>query len=165
MALAGVTGTVSVHLSAAMSGTADSALAAASDAPERWRWSEPLDRDGSRLPGARRGPRRGGRGLPGGGRLGGPPARGGHRTSFYVDTLDYLRRSGRIGAAGPLFGSALMTKPLLHIVDGHISPIEKARTSSRAIARLEVRAVIGAHVEPGMLGLTVTAPPPAPPCG
>lgn len=56
---------------------------------------------------------------------------------FYVDTLEYLRRGGRIGAASALLGSALAVKPLLHLVDGHIEPLEKVRTAARAIARLE----------------------------
>lgn len=56
---------------------------------------------------------------------------------FYVDTLDYLRRGGRIGAAQALFGSALAVKPILQLVDGRIEPLEKVRTASRAITRLE----------------------------
>lgn len=60
---------------------------------------------------------------------------------FYVDTLEHLRRGGRIGPAAALLGSALAVKPLLHLVDGHIEPLEKVRTSSRAIARLEELAV------------------------
>jgi DegV family protein with EDD domain len=55
---------------------------------------------------------------------------------FYVDTLEYLRRGGRIGAAQALFGTALAVKPLLTINGGRIVPLEKVRTSSRAIARL-----------------------------
>ncbi|NJP72476.1 DegV family protein [Streptomyces sp. C1-2] len=56
---------------------------------------------------------------------------------FYVDTLDYLRRGGRIGAAQALFGSALAVKPLLRLNDGRIDLLQKVRTASRAIARLE----------------------------
>ncbi len=56
---------------------------------------------------------------------------------FYVDTLEYLRRGGRIGKAAALVGSALSVKPLLHLVDGHVTPLEKVRTTSRALARLE----------------------------
>ena len=56
---------------------------------------------------------------------------------FYVDTLEYLRRGGRIGKAGALVGSALSIKPILGLREGHIVPLEKVRTSSRAIARLE----------------------------
>lgn len=56
---------------------------------------------------------------------------------FYVNTLEYLRRGGRIGAARALVGSALAVKPLLHIVDGRIELLEKVRTSTKAILRLE----------------------------
>jgi DegV family protein with EDD domain len=62
-------------------------------------------------------------------------------TLFYVDTLEHLRRGGRIGAAAALFGTALAVKPLLHVQDGHIAPLEKVRTASKALARLEDIAV------------------------
>jgi DegV family protein with EDD domain len=60
---------------------------------------------------------------------------------FYVDTLEHLRRGGRIGAAAALLGTALAVKPLLHVVDGRIAPLEKVRTASKALARLEELAV------------------------
>jgi DegV family protein with EDD domain len=60
---------------------------------------------------------------------------------FYVDTLEHLRRGGRIGAAAALLGTALAVKPLLHVVDGAIAPLEKVRTASKALARLEDLAV------------------------
>ncbi|MEY9871373.1 DegV family protein with EDD domain [Streptacidiphilus sp. MAP12-33] len=66
---------------------------------------------------------------------------------FYVDTLEYLRRGGRIGAAQAMVGSALAVKPLLHLADGQIRPLEKVRTSSRAIARLEELAVAHAGAD------------------
>ena len=56
---------------------------------------------------------------------------------FYVDTLEHLRRGGRIGAAAALVGTALAVKPLLHVADGRIAPLEKVRTASKALARLE----------------------------
>ncbi|UPZ31296.1 DegV family protein [Streptomyces sp. LRE541] len=56
---------------------------------------------------------------------------------FYVDTLDYLRRGGRIGAAQALLGSALAVKPLLELDGGRIELREKVRTATKAIARLE----------------------------
>ena len=56
---------------------------------------------------------------------------------FYVDTLDYLRRGGRIGAATALVGQALAVKPILELVDGRVAPLEKVRTTSKALARLE----------------------------
>lgn len=55
---------------------------------------------------------------------------------FCVETLDHLRRGGRIGAAAALVGTALAVKPLLHVDDGRIVPLEKVRTMSRAIGRL-----------------------------
>jgi DegV family protein with EDD domain len=67
---------------------------------------------------------------------------------FYVDTLEYLRRGGRIGAARALVGSALAVKPLLCLRDGRIEPLERVRTASRAIARLEELAVAMAAGEP-----------------
>lgn len=60
---------------------------------------------------------------------------------FYVDTLEYLRRGGRVGAAAALLGSALAVKPILRLDDGRVSPLEKVRTSGRALARLEDLAV------------------------
>ena len=58
------------------------------------------------------------------------------RTLFVVDTLEHLRRGGRIGSAAAILGSALAVKPVLHVVDGRVVPLEKVRTSARALARL-----------------------------
>lgn len=58
------------------------------------------------------------------------------RTYFYVDTLEYLRRGGRVGTAAALLATSLSVKPLLHMLDGRIVPLEKVRTSAKAIARL-----------------------------
>ena len=64
---------------------------------------------------------------------------------FYVDTLEYLRRGGRIGAAAAMLGSALAVKPLLTIREGRIAMLEKVRTSGRAIGRLEELAAAAAE--------------------
>ena len=66
---------------------------------------------------------------------------------FYVDTLEYLRRGGRIGAAAALFGGALAVKPLLQIEDGKVATLEKVRTAARALSRLEELAVQAAGEE------------------
>jgi DegV family protein with EDD domain len=55
---------------------------------------------------------------------------------MYVDTLEYLHRGGRIGAAQAWLGSALTIKPLLNLVDGRLEPLDRVRTTERAIARL-----------------------------
>jgi DegV family protein with EDD domain len=60
---------------------------------------------------------------------------------FYVDTLEYLRRGGRMGAAAALLGSALSVKPILRIDNGRVGPFERVRTSAKALARLEELAV------------------------
>jgi DegV family protein with EDD domain len=58
------------------------------------------------------------------------------RTFFMVETLEYLRRGGRIGSAAAFLGTALAVKPVLHVKDGHIVPLEKVRTTNRALSRL-----------------------------
>jgi DegV family protein with EDD domain len=78
---------------------------------------------------------------------------------FYVDTLEHLRRGGRIGAAAALLGTALAVKPLLHVVDGSIAPLEKVRTASKALARLEELAVERAGDRPVDLAVHHLASP------
>ena len=75
------------------------------------------------------------------------------RSLFYVDTLEYLRRGGRIGAAGALLGGALAIKPLLTIADGRVATLEKVRTSARALSRLEELAVEAAGGQPVDVGV------------
>jgi DegV family protein with EDD domain len=54
---------------------------------------------------------------------------------FCVDTLEYLRRGGRIGAAAALLGGALKIKPILTF-ETEITPVERVRTASRAFERM-----------------------------
>jgi DegV family protein with EDD domain len=68
----------------------------------------------------------------------------GTRSLFYVDTLEHLRKGGRIGAARSLVGSVLAVKPLLTISDGMVVPLDKARTATRALQRLVELAVAAA---------------------
>jgi DegV family protein with EDD domain len=60
---------------------------------------------------------------------------GATRLWFAVDTLEYLRRGGRIGAAQAWLGGALKIKPILTL-EGQITPIERVRTSGRAFERM-----------------------------
>jgi DegV family protein with EDD domain len=55
---------------------------------------------------------------------------------FVVDTLEFLRRGGRIGGAQALLGSALNIKPILELRNGRIESIEKVRTKGKAIDRM-----------------------------
>lgn len=67
---------------------------------------------------------------------------------FYVDTLEHLRRGGRVGTAAALVGSALSVKPILSVQDGRITPFERVRTSAKALARLAELAVQAAGEGP-----------------
>ena len=67
---------------------------------------------------------------------------------FYVDTLEHLRRGGRIGAASAFLGSALAIKPILTLKNGPLSALEKVRTSRRARAPREELAVAAAGRAP-----------------
>ncbi|MFJ7273162.1 DegV family protein [Kitasatospora sp. NPDC098663] len=139
---AGAKGIVSVHISGELSGTVEAARLAAAEAPV------PVRVVDSRLVGMALGYAvlaaaeaiAAGRDLA-------AAAEGATRRAavtsgfFYVDTLEHLRRGGRIGAARALLGSGLAVKPLLHLDGGRIEPLEKVRTASRAIARLEEIAV------------------------
>ncbi len=55
---------------------------------------------------------------------------------FVVDTLEFLRRGGRIGGAQALLGSALNIKPILELRDGRIESVEKVRTKNKAMDRM-----------------------------
>ncbi len=70
---------------------------------------------------------------------------------FYVDTLEFLRRGGRIGAASALLGGALAIKPLLTVADGEVKPWERVRTRAKAMARLQAQTVadVEAHCRAG----------------
>jgi DegV family protein with EDD domain len=57
------------------------------------------------------------------------------RLWFAIDTLEFLKRGGRIGAASAWIGSTLKVKPIL-TVENEMTPVERVRTSSRAFERL-----------------------------
>jgi DegV family protein with EDD domain len=156
---------VSVHLSAAISGTCDSASQA----------RDQLERDGfdpARV-----------RVIDSQGACGGlslqvmaaatAAARGGgledaaaasiemrERMSFWfvVDTLEYLRRGGRIGAAQALIGGAIKIKPILTVGEQGITPVDKVRTQSRALDRLMAMAIEAAPERTGFAVQHIQAP-------
>lgn len=51
-------------------------------------------------------------------------------------TLDYVHKGGRIGRAQQLVGSALAIKPILGVVDGIVTPVERVRTWKKAVTRV-----------------------------
>lgn len=55
---------------------------------------------------------------------------------FYVDTLEYLYKGGRIGGAKALLGSVLQIKPILLFKDGQVNPFESQRSKKKAFARI-----------------------------
>jgi DegV family protein with EDD domain len=55
---------------------------------------------------------------------------------FFVDTLEFLQRGGRIGRARALLGTLLNIRPILKLEEGEVHPVEKVRTRSKAIDRL-----------------------------
>ncbi len=55
---------------------------------------------------------------------------------FAVDTLEYLHRGGRIGGAARLLGTALNLKPVLHLEDGKVMPLEKVRKRRKSLQRV-----------------------------
>ncbi|MFG2113470.1 DegV family protein [Streptomyces sp. NPDC048718] len=146
---AGAQGIVSLHLSGEFSGTYDAAVLAAESAPV------PVRVVDTRMVGMALGfcALAAAETVEAGGSLDEAVAAAekravGTSAYFYVDTLDYLRRGGRIGAAQALLGSALAVKPLLELEGGRIELREKVRTASRAIARLEEIAVERAGTGP-----------------
>lgn len=56
---------------------------------------------------------------------------------FVVSTLEFLHRGGRIGGAAAFLGTALNLKPLLELRDGRVEAVERVRTMRKALERLE----------------------------
>ncbi|WP_327096297.1 DegV family protein [Nocardia vinacea] len=68
-------------------------------------------------------------------------AAGRSRTFILVNRTEQLRRGGRLSSAAAFFGSELVSKPLLQIVEGRLELREKVRTRSKAYAKLVAAAV------------------------
>lgn len=142
LAATGVDAIVSVHISSRVSGTVDAARLAASRVDVPVHVVDTLQAGLATGFAAGSAARAGAAGAGPEGMI--EAARGSARSAkvlLYVDTLEYLRRGGRIGRAAALIGSALSVKPILTIDDGQVAPLEKVRTSSKALSRLVTLAV------------------------
>ena len=84
------------------------------------------------------------------------------RLVFTLETLENLRRGGRIGAAQAFVGSMLQFKPIIAVKDGRLEPVERVRTLNKAILRLRDIAVqdLGGNTE-RQLGFMHAAAPAA----
>jgi DegV family protein with EDD domain len=63
------------------------------------------------------------------------------RLFFALETLENLKRGGRIGGAQALLGGMLQFKPIIAIKEGRVEPVERVRTMAKAVARLKEIAV------------------------
>jgi DegV family protein with EDD domain len=69
-------------------------------------------------------------------------ARAAHKTIphvgivFTVETLEYLKRGGRVGGAAAFVGGLLDLKPILELRDGRVEPVERVRTKRKAVERV-----------------------------
>jgi DegV family protein with EDD domain len=70
-----------------------------------------------------------------------------YHLAFFVDTLEYLQKGGRIGRAASLVGSVLQLKPILGVEEGQIVPYERTRTKTKAIEGLAQFARGFPHIE------------------
>lgn len=75
-----------------------------------------------------------------------------NRCLIVVDSLENLRRGGRVGAAAALLGTALSIKPVLHVHEGKLVVREKLRTSSKAFGKMvDAVADVAAEADDGTL--------------
>ncbi|MFE3545883.1 DegV family protein [Nocardia sp. NPDC059177] len=75
------------------------------------------------------------------------------RTFILVNRTEQLRKGGRLSSAAAFFGSELVTKPLLQLVEGKLELREKVRTRSRAYAKLVAAVVEAAGGDGAALGI------------
>jgi len=133
---------VSIHLSAGISGTYDSALQAAGQLGERGHDGRIEVVDSRTVCGAlglvllaAAARARAGESSPQAIAEHALRAREAMRMWFSVDTLEYLRRGGRIGGAQAWVGSALKIKPIMSM-ESKVTPVERVRTAGRAFERM-----------------------------
>jgi DegV family protein with EDD domain len=69
---------------------------------------------------------------------------------FTVDTLEYLRRGGRIGRAAAMAGALLNIKPILGIEDGEVVPRKRVRGAQKAFLEFADEFEAGTHDSPSL---------------
>ena len=79
----------------------------------------------------------------------------------YVESLEHLRRGGRVSGARAIVGTALKFHPILQMLDGSVEVVERVRTRSRALARLVQRAAAAFENTPGKVDVAVHVVGPA----
>jgi DegV family protein with EDD domain len=78
------------------------------------------------------------------------------RLVFTVESLEYLRRGGRIGGARALLGSMLNIKPILEVREGAVEPLDRVRTFPKALDRLLEEVTASARAWGGRASVLVT---------
>lgn len=78
--------------------------------------------------------------------------------TFYVDSLEFLERGGRISPLKSRVGSALSVKPLLHLLNGKVEQLELVRTSEKALERLVEISASAARIPADLAVHHVAAP-------
>jgi len=74
---------------------------------------------------------------------------------FTVEDLDYLAKGGRVSKASAFLGGLLNIKPLLHVEDGKLVPIEKIRGKKKLLRRIiEVMSERGVHLDRQAIGIS-----------
>jgi len=153
-AAAGAGAIVSVHLSAGLSGTVNSALLAAGEAPVPVRVVDSRSLGIGLGIAALAAAEAAAAGRAAQDVAAAAASRSARLRSFFVlDTLDRLSAGGRLDPGFPGAGSGLTVRPLLHLAEGKVAVLEKLRTASAAVRRLEEVAAEAAAGQPVDLGV------------
>ncbi|MDO6657561.1 DegV family protein [Anaerobacillus sp. 1_MG-2023] len=74
---------------------------------------------------------------------------------FTVDDLEFLQRGGRVSKASAFFGGMLKIKPVLHVEDGKLVPIEKIRGKNKVTKRMvEIMQERGVNLQSQLIGIS-----------
>lgn len=74
---------------------------------------------------------------------------------FTVDDLEFLQRGGRVSRASAFVGGMLKIKPVLHVEDGKLVPIEKIRGKNKVVKRMvDIMKERGVNLQSQLIGIT-----------